>query len=239
MPEVPDVSAIVEQVKARIKQIEAELARHERLSDELARLRDALGRLEGAARSQVGRRRRGGQAAAPPAARAPCLARPATSASRRAPRGQNKAKVLEALKRGPMTASEISKTTGIATGTASTLLTTSPRAARSLRPNAATSCRTSRRGPSRHGTALSRESRRSSNKPTERMPARRVPESRDSDSAAVGRSAVIAAAQMHGKAAARSSLPLSRMQQRCRLSWRAGGRLVLVQSSHVPGSPAL
>ena len=38
-------------------------------------------------------------------------------------RGQNKAKVLEALKRGPMTASEISKTTGIATGTASTLLT--------------------------------------------------------------------------------------------------------------------
>jgi DNA-binding IclR family transcriptional regulator len=31
--------------------------------------------------------------------------------------------VLEALKRGPMTASEISKTTGIATGTASTLLT--------------------------------------------------------------------------------------------------------------------
>ena len=63
MPEVPDVSAIVEQVKARIKQIEAELARHERLSDELARLRDALGRLEGAARSQVGRRRRGGPAA--------------------------------------------------------------------------------------------------------------------------------------------------------------------------------
>ena len=31
--------------------------------------------------------------------------------------------MLEALKRGPMTASEISKTTGIATGTASTLLT--------------------------------------------------------------------------------------------------------------------
>ena len=124
MPEVPDVSAIVEQVKARIKQIEAELARHERLSDELARVRDALGRLEGAARSQVGRRRRGGQAAAAPATRARPAgrARPATSASRRAPRGQNKAKVLEALKGGPMTASEISKTTGIATGTASTLL---------------------------------------------------------------------------------------------------------------------
>jgi hypothetical protein len=65
MPEVPDVGAIVEQVKARIKQIEAELARHERLNDELARLRDALGRLEGAARSQVSRRRRGGAAPTP------------------------------------------------------------------------------------------------------------------------------------------------------------------------------
>ena len=31
--------------------------------------------------------------------------------------------MLEALKRGPMTASEISTATGIATGTASTLLT--------------------------------------------------------------------------------------------------------------------
>ena len=125
MPEVPDMSTIVEQVKTRIKQIEAELARHERLSDELARLRDALGRLEGAARSQVSRRRRGGRAATTPAdkARPARRAQPATSASRRAPRGQNKAKVLEALKRGPMTASEISNTTGIATGTASTLLT--------------------------------------------------------------------------------------------------------------------
>ena len=125
MPVVPDVSTIVEQVKARIKQIEAELARHERLSDELARLRDALGRLEGAARSQVSRRRRGGgRAATTPAdtARPARRARPATSASRRAPRGQNRVKVLEALKRGPMTASEISKSTGIPTGSASTLL---------------------------------------------------------------------------------------------------------------------
>jgi predicted Rossmann fold nucleotide-binding protein DprA/Smf involved in DNA uptake len=122
MPQVPDVSAIVEQVKARIKHIEGELARHERLSDELARLRDALGRLEGAARSQVSRGRRGRR----PAATAADKARPArrsATASGRAPRGQNKAKVLEALKGGPMTASEISKTTGIATGTVSTLLT--------------------------------------------------------------------------------------------------------------------
>jgi hypothetical protein len=88
MPEVPDVGAIVEQVKARIKQIEAELARHERLSDELARLRDALGRLEGVARSQVGRRRRGGQAATSRANKAGAARRagPAPSASLRASR---------------------------------------------------------------------------------------------------------------------------------------------------------
>ena len=124
MRQVPDVSAIVEQVKARIKHIEGELARHERLSDELARLRDALGRLEGAARSQVSRGRRGRRPAATAAdkARPARRARPAT-ASGRAPRGQNKTNVLEALKGGPMTASEISKTTGIATGTVSTLLT--------------------------------------------------------------------------------------------------------------------
>jgi predicted Rossmann fold nucleotide-binding protein DprA/Smf involved in DNA uptake len=75
-------------------------------------------------RSQVSRGRRGRRPAATAAdkARPARRARPAT-ASGRAPRGQNKAKVLEALKGGPMTASEISKTTGIATGTVSTLLT--------------------------------------------------------------------------------------------------------------------
>ena len=48
---------------------------------------------------------------------------PRARARRRAPRGQNKTKVLEALKDGPMTASEIANATGIATGTVSTLLT--------------------------------------------------------------------------------------------------------------------
>ena len=37
--------------------------------------------------------------------------------------GQNKAKVLDALKAGPMTASEIAKVTGIGTATVSTMLT--------------------------------------------------------------------------------------------------------------------
>lgn len=41
----------------------------------------------------------------------------------RAPRGQNKAKILESLKAGPKTASEIAKETGISTGTASATLT--------------------------------------------------------------------------------------------------------------------
>jgi CRP-like cAMP-binding protein len=151
MPPVPDVSAIVESVKARIRQIEGELAKHERLSEELERLRDALGRLEGAARSRVSGRREaarpagrsasrakpaggtrsraaGGDGGARPAARSsarvkPAGAAPRTSAPARAPRGQNKAKVLEALKDGPMTASEIANATGIATGTVSTLLT--------------------------------------------------------------------------------------------------------------------
>jgi predicted Rossmann fold nucleotide-binding protein DprA/Smf involved in DNA uptake len=131
MPQVPDVSTIVEQVKARIKQIEGELARHERLSDELTRLRDALGRLEGAARSRVPGGRRGRR----PTAASTSRDKPAGASQRasaparkratpaRAPRGQNKAKVLEALKSGPMTAGELAKATGIASGTVSTLLT--------------------------------------------------------------------------------------------------------------------
>jgi DNA-binding IclR family transcriptional regulator len=47
--------------------------------------------------------------------------KPANSAAR-APRGQNKAKVLDALKDGPMTGSEIAKVTGIGPGTVNTML---------------------------------------------------------------------------------------------------------------------
>ena len=111
MPEIPDVSAIAQQVKARIKHIEDQLKQHHRLSEELERLRDALSRLEGGARSRVGAPRRDRKPTPKPA-----------STSARAPRGQNKAKVLDALKDGPMTASEISKATGIPTRTASTLV---------------------------------------------------------------------------------------------------------------------
>jgi CRP-like cAMP-binding protein len=141
MPEVPDVSAIAQQVKARIKQIEDQLKQHERLTNELERLRDALTRLEGAARSRVGASRRSAakpaqergratttkRAGARAGAGSRSAAKPADGSKRagapaRAPRGQNKAKVLEALKEGPMTASEIAKVTGIGAGTVSTML---------------------------------------------------------------------------------------------------------------------
>jgi CRP-like cAMP-binding protein len=124
MPEIPDVSAIAQQVKARIKHIEDQLRQHQELTDELERLRDALARLEGDARSRVSGARRGRKATTTPtgSATAAPAATPA-SAPARAPRGQNKAKVLEALKDGPMTASEIAKVTGIGTGTVSTMLT--------------------------------------------------------------------------------------------------------------------
>jgi CRP-like cAMP-binding protein len=123
MPDIPDVSAIAKQVKARIKQIEDQLGQHERLSDELERLRDALRRLEGEARSRVSAARRRRPTTETPGGAATARAAKPAGTRARAPRGQNKAKVLEALKDGPMTASEIAKVTGIATGTVSTLLT--------------------------------------------------------------------------------------------------------------------
>jgi CRP-like cAMP-binding protein len=118
MPEIPDVGAIAEQVKARIKHIEEQLQQHQKLTDELERLRGALSRLGGEART--GRRTR--KPAAKSARTATRRVKPA-HARTRAPRGQNKAKVLDALKNGPMTASEIANTTGIGTGTVSTMLT--------------------------------------------------------------------------------------------------------------------
>jgi CRP-like cAMP-binding protein len=124
MPEIPDVSAITRQIKARIKQIEEQLKQHRNLSDELERLRDALTRLEDEARSRVGGGRRSRKPAAKTAGSATRAraAKPARAPAR-APRGRNKAKVLDALKDGTMAASEIAKVTGIGTGTVSTMLT--------------------------------------------------------------------------------------------------------------------
>ena len=51
-----------------------------------------------------------------------------TSSAARAPRGENKAKIVAALKAGPRTASELSAETGINTGTVSATLTKMVRA---------------------------------------------------------------------------------------------------------------
>jgi CRP-like cAMP-binding protein len=124
LPEIPDLSSIAQQVKTRIKHIEEQLKQHQRLTDELERLRDALSRLEGEARSRVsGARRSNRRSTAQPAGGSTPAQATRRATSARAPRGQNKAKVLEALKDGAMTASEIANVTGIKTGTVSTLLT--------------------------------------------------------------------------------------------------------------------
>ncbi len=136
MANILDVSAITDRIRARITQIEEQLKQHQNLSDELERLRSALARLEGGVRSRVNTGRRGRQpASTPKSTTAPkVIAKPTSTApsktaatpksvSARAPRGQNKTKILEALKDGPKTASEISKRTGVGAGTASTMLT--------------------------------------------------------------------------------------------------------------------
>jgi predicted Rossmann fold nucleotide-binding protein DprA/Smf involved in DNA uptake len=124
MPEILDVSAIAQQVKARIKQIEDQLIQQDELNDELERLRNALSRLEGEARSRASNGRRNRKPTARPAGGSTRTraAKPASSRAR-APRGQNRVKVLDALKGGPMTASEIAKVTGVGAGTVSTMLT--------------------------------------------------------------------------------------------------------------------
>ncbi|MCW3063231.1 MAG: hypothetical protein JWN32_403 [Solirubrobacterales bacterium] len=145
MVEVPNVGAIVDQIKTRIGQIEKQLRQHRDLTDELERLRGALDRLESGVRTRVrGRTPRAAASAQktttpaatkPPAAKKPPAARTspaakAPAAAKRprpsaapAPRGQTRAKVLEALGQGPKTAGDIAKETGIGRGSVSTTLT--------------------------------------------------------------------------------------------------------------------
>jgi hypothetical protein len=81
-------------------------------------LKGALSRLEGEVRSRVdGRRRRQRPVTQPATAPAPKATSPATSTTARAPRGENKKKILAALQGGPKTASEIATETGIKAGT--------------------------------------------------------------------------------------------------------------------------
>jgi CRP-like cAMP-binding protein len=130
MAKRPDVGVIAEQVIDRLKQIEEQVTQNQRLAAEFGRLRDLVVDFERAVVSRFGgehapapeppaRARRQGAAKRSPAAK-----RRSTAGRATAPRGQNKAKILEALKgREPMTASEIAKLTGISAGTVSTTLT--------------------------------------------------------------------------------------------------------------------
>lgn len=132
MPTVPDVRAIVEQIKARIADIEEQLKQHRDLNEELDRLRGALSRLEGDVTARVRGRRPSPTSSTRAATKATpkrsTAAKPARNRQSRTPtrsatpRGQTRAKVLEALKDGPKTAGEIASATGVPRASASTTL---------------------------------------------------------------------------------------------------------------------
>ena len=119
-----EVSEIARSIKGRIRELEEQLKNHKALSDELERLKRALSQLESGVRSRVdGRRRRRRPVTQRTTAPAPKDSSPAPSTNARAPRGENKKKILAALKRGPKTASQIANETGIKAGTVGTSLT--------------------------------------------------------------------------------------------------------------------
>jgi predicted Rossmann fold nucleotide-binding protein DprA/Smf involved in DNA uptake len=118
-----EVSDIARSIKGRIREVEEQLKDHKALSDELERLKAALSRLEGEVRARVdGRRRRQRPVPQPTAPPAPNDTSPARKTNARAPRGENKTKILAALKGGPKTASEIANETGIKASTVSASL---------------------------------------------------------------------------------------------------------------------
>ena len=130
MPKRPELGAIAEQVIQRLQQIEDQVTQNQRIADELGRLRDVVKDLE---RAIVSRFSGEPVPAAEPTERAPrqraakrsrAATRPSVAKRAIAPRGQNQAKILAALKGSrPMTASELARLTGISAGTVSTTLT--------------------------------------------------------------------------------------------------------------------
>jgi hypothetical protein len=98
--------------------VEEQLKDHKALSDELERVMGALSRLEGGVRCRVdGRRRRQRPVTQGTTAAAPKDTSPVRGTNAPAPRGENKKKILVALKGGPKAASEIANETGIKAGT--------------------------------------------------------------------------------------------------------------------------
>ena len=118
-----EVSDIARSIKGRIREVEEQLKDHKALSDELERLKSALSRLGGGVRARVdGRRRRERPVTQPTMAPAPQDTSPRRSSTARAPRGENKTKILAALNGGAKTASEIANETGIKASTISASL---------------------------------------------------------------------------------------------------------------------
>jgi predicted Rossmann fold nucleotide-binding protein DprA/Smf involved in DNA uptake len=118
-----EVSDIARRINGRIREVEEQIQDHKALSDELERLKGALSRLEGGVRSRVdGRRHRERSVTQRTTAPAQKDASPARNTNARAPRGENKTKILAALKGRPKTASEIATETGIKVGTVSASL---------------------------------------------------------------------------------------------------------------------
>ena len=118
-----EVSDIARSIKGRIREVEEQLKDHTALSDELGRLKGALSRLEGGVRARVdGSRRRQRPDTQRTTAPAPKDTSPVRTTNARAPRGENKKKILAALRDGPKTASEIATETGIKAGTVSASL---------------------------------------------------------------------------------------------------------------------
>ena len=117
-----EVSDIARSIKGRIREVEEQLKDHTALSDELGRLKGALSRLEGGVRARVDGSRRQRPVTQRTTAPAPKDTSPVRSIDARAPRGENKKKILAALKDGPKTASEIATETGIKAGTVSASL---------------------------------------------------------------------------------------------------------------------
>ena len=108
-----ELSDIARSISGRIREVEDQLKDHKALSDELERLRGALSRLEGGVRARVdGRGRRQRPVTQRTTAPAPKDTSPARSTNARAPRGENKQKILAALNGGPKTASEIATRNG-------------------------------------------------------------------------------------------------------------------------------
>ena len=101
--------------KRRLSELEEQIAP---LADEAEQLRTAITRLEAIEPGGAGRRARAANGRRSATAR-----RAARTSTGRAPRGQNRRLILEAIKDEPKTAGDVAKETGIGRPTVSTTLT--------------------------------------------------------------------------------------------------------------------